>query len=91
MISGLKSDIDGLNGRIIELAEELQDNNESTATLMLEKMMWAYNFYVVDENEIPLDVQTALCVMYDQYKSHKFRNHVPENFKEMIMACKIAR
>lgn len=91
MIGDLKNDVYAMNERVISLADELQDNNESTSTLMLEKMMWAYNFYVVDKNDIPLDVQTALCAMFDQYKKRKYRNHVPENFKEVIMACPIAR
>lgn len=76
--------------KTIELIKhDLFINNESTATMMLEKMMWAYHTYVLQGNPIPLDVRTALCAMYDQYKTCEWHNHVPEDFKERINACKI--
>lgn len=57
--------------------------------MMLEKMMWAYNMYVLRRRKIPLDVQTALCVMYDQYTRNKMHNHIPADFKERIMECEV--
>lgn len=82
--------IEEMQKSIIAMKNELFMNNESTATIMLQKMMWAYHFYVLDSNPISLDVQTALCVMYDQYKVCEWHNHVPLDFKEKIMACKVS-
>jgi len=56
---------------------------------MLEKMMSAYHFYVVKKNPIPLNVQTALCVMFDQYIQSGRHNHVPADFKDKILKCEV--
>lgn len=82
-ISSVKEDLE-------EIRSNLDSNNESTSTVMLEKMMWAYHYYVLQKNPIPLDIQTALVVMFKQYKgSNPNHNHIPIDFQDKIMACEV--
>lgn len=39
--------LDSLASKINLMNERMNDNDEATATLMLEKMMWAYHYYVL--------------------------------------------
>lgn len=67
----------------------MNDNDEATATLMLEKMMGAYHKYVLQKEDIPLDTKTAMCVMFEQYKKNPKHNHVPADFIDRINECKV--
>lgn len=78
-----------MNSGLAEVKVKLDANDEATATIMLEKMMFAYHTYVLQGEPIPLDVQTALTVMFDEYMKSGMHNHVPSDFKEKIMACQI--
>lgn len=78
-----------IEGQIVQLSKDLYNNTEATATIALREMMWAYHYYVLEGNPIPLDVRTALCCMFDQYKVCEWHNHIPEDFKERLYACDI--
>lgn len=74
---------------IIQLKSDMRINNDQTATVMLEKMMWAYHNYVLKHQKIPLDVQTALIEMATQYRTSGWHNHIPQDFEEKIQECEL--
>ena len=86
---GIDSQMRTMASRLEELKVKLDLNDEATATIMLERMMFAYHRYVLKGVPIPLDIQTAAVVMYDEYTKSGMRNHIPSDFKERIMACQI--
>lgn len=86
----LDNKIQNMAQKIVQLKEDMYNNNEATASLALQKMMWAYHTYVLQETPIPLDVRTALVEMYNQYKKSSWHNHVPEDFVDSIMKCEVA-
>lgn len=84
-----QNDIVRLSDAVAEVRIDIRNNNDATATLMLDEMMESYHVYVLQHEPIPLSVQTALCEMYDKYKVYEWHNHVPENFKQKIMECDV--
>lgn len=78
-----------IDKKIDDLQRRITDNDDCTCTMMLEKMMDAYHYYVLSKNPIPLDVRTALCVMFDEYVKSGRHNHVPADFKQKIMECQV--
>lgn len=78
---------DDITREISTLSNRLHLNGEATASVMLQKMMWAYHEVVDNKKVFPVDVRVALTVMYDEYKRCEWHNHVPEDFKERIMEC----
>lgn len=75
---------------IQDIKKQLFENNQATASIALQKLMWSYHTYVLQKNAIPLDVRTALVEMYNQYKKSSWHNHVPEDFVQAIMNCEVA-
>lgn len=74
---------------IIQLKKDLRTNNDQTATVMLQKMMWSYHFYALKQNKIPLDVRTALIQMAKQYRASGWHNHIPDDFQKKIQECEV--
>lgn len=85
----VKVDIGEMHEKLQIVSNRMNDNDEATATLMLEKLMSAYYKFVLEKQEIPLDTKTAMVVMYDQYKKNPQHNHVPVDFIERINECKV--
>lgn len=80
---------DQVNNSIKKLSDDIYNNNQSTASMMLQIMMRAYHSYIIGKQPIPLDVRTALCEMFKQYKICNWHNHVPEDFVEKLMKCEV--
>lgn len=94
LIQSLKNQIQTRDAQmqqcINDIKKQLFQNNQATASIALQKLMWSYHTYVLQKNAIPLDVRTALVEMYNQYKKSSWHNHVPEDFVQAIMSCEVA-
>lgn len=88
-IEELKVTVQSTNEKLQMVSDRMNDNDEATAALMLEKLMWAYHKFVLEKQDIPLDTKTAMCVMFEQYKKNPNHNHVPLDFIEKINECKV--
>lgn len=86
----LTKPFDDINKKLDRIQQRLDDNDDATASVMLEKLMWSYRHYCIDQNPIPLDVRTALEVMYEQYKKGGRHNHVPGDYLERLRAVPVA-
>lgn len=86
-VSKVHSQIKNINEKITNIQARLDDNDDATSTVMLQKLMWAYDYYVINKNAVPLNVRTALVVMFEQYTQSGRHNHVPSDFVDRIMEC----
>ena len=71
------------------LTEELQEIGAQTATLQNEKMQWAYSYYGKMHKPIPMVTRNALEQMYEQYTRNNKRNHIPNDFLDVIHSAPI--
>ena len=71
------------------LTEELQEIGAQTATLQNEKMLWAYSYYGKMHKPIPMVTRNALEQMHEQYTRNNKRNHIPNDFIEVIHSAPI--
>lgn len=83
-LSGIYRSIDTLN-------KSIYNNNECTATIMLQIMMKAYHKHIIDGQPVSLDVRTALCEMFEKYKMCEWHNHIPDDFAQKLMKCQVIK
>lgn len=88
-IESSEAAISKMQATMDEFSADMHNNNEATASMMLKDMMEAYDYYVQKGNKIPLNIRTSLIEIHKQYNAYEYRNHVPHDFEEKIMACEL--